>query len=419
MEPIAPPELQLFNDPKFWTTGAVTRADTFKTLRDEMPVAFMNEPVIPELGQGPGFFAVTRFDDILHISSHADIFCSGRGTNIPDLPPGIDEFMGSIINMDAPRHTRMRKIVNRAFTPRQVEEIGHDIRMKARRIIADMAELGECDVVENLAAKLPLQVICEMMGIPEENWQRVFELTNVILGGGDPEFAPDLGTLMEGVLELAQMGQTVGQDRLNNPTDDLVSAIMHAEVDGHRLTTDEMASFFILLCVAGNETTRTATSHGLYQLTRHPDQRAAWQNDVAGMTGDAIEEIVRYATPVIHFRRTVTQDTTLRGVDIPEGSKVVMFYESANRDERRIEDPFRFDLTRSPNEHVAFGAAGPHFCLGANLARRELAIIFDELFRWLPDLEITSEPEYLESPFIHGIKRMRCTFTPQKVDLDA
>ncbi|HTO01352.1 MAG TPA: cytochrome P450 [Microthrixaceae bacterium] len=419
MEPIAPPELQLFGDPEFWNTGSVTRADTFTRLRDEYPVSFMDEPEIPVLGQGPGFFAVTRFEDILHVSSHADTFCSGRGTNIPDLPPGIDEFMGSIINMDAPRHTRLRKIVNRAFTPRQVEAIEADVRAKARRIIADMVEIGDCDVVENLSAALPLQVICQMMGIPKESWHRVFELTNVILGGGDPEYTPDLETLMAGVLELAQMGQEVGEDRLKNPTDDLVSAIMHAEVDGERLTPQEMASFFILLCAAGNETTRTATSHGLYQLSKHPDQRAAWQNDVAGMTTTAIEEIVRYSTPVIHFRRTATHDTNLRGIDIPEGSKVVMFYESGNRDERRIEDPFRFDITRSPNEHVAFGAAGPHFCLGANLARRELSIIFEEVFRWLPDLEITSEPDYLQSSFIHGIKRMRCSFTPTKVDLDA
>ncbi len=419
MEPTAPPELQLFGDPDFWSKGSQTRSDTFKALRDDHPVAFMDEPVIPGLGQGPGFFAVTRFEDILHVSAHADIFCSSRGTNIPDLPPGIDEFMGSIINMDAPRHTRVRKIVNRAFTPRRVNEIENDIRAKARSIISDMAELGECDIVETLSAPLPLQVICQMMGIPQESWHRVFELTNVILGGGDPEYTPDIATLMSSVLELAELGQAVGQDRLKNPTDDLVSAIMHAEVDGHRLTPDEMASFFILLCAAGNETTRTATSHGLHQLSRHPDQRAAWQNDVAGMTSGAIEEIVRYATPVIHFRRTATQDTTLRGIDIPEGSKVVMFYESGNRDERRIEDPFRFNLTRSPNEHVAFGAAGPHFCLGANLARRELAIIFEEIFRWLPDLEITGEPDYLQSAFIHGIKRMRCSFTPTKVNLAA
>lgn len=416
---IAPPELQLFGDENFWTSGAATRAETFTRLRNEMPISFHEEPEIPNFGQGPGFFAATKFEDIQHISANADIFCSGRGTNIPDLPPGIDEFMGSIINMDAPKHTRIRKIVNKAFTPRRVEAISDDVRLKARKIIAEMAPLGECDFVENLAAPLPLQIICEMMGIPEESWHRVFELTNIILGGGDPELVPDVGTLLNAVLELAALGTVVGQDRLDNPTDDLVSAIMHAEVDGHRLSPEEMASFFILLCAAGNETTRTATAHGIWQLTRHPDQKKLWQENPEQITPTAIEEVVRYATPVVHFRRTATRDTELRGVKIPEGSKVVMWYESANRDEDKIVDPFTFDITRNPNEHLGFGAPGPHFCLGANLARRELSIIFTELFRWLPDLEITSEPDFLQSPFIHGIKRMRCEFTPTEVDLDA
>ncbi|MEZ5310309.1 MAG: cytochrome P450 [Microthrixaceae bacterium] len=415
----APQELQLFAQDDFWSHGSAHRAETFRRLRAEMPISFHEEPDIPELGKGPGFYALTKFEDIAYVSAHADEFCSGMGTNIPDLPPGIAEFMGSIINMDAPKHTRVRKIVNKAFTPRRVEEISADVRLKARAIIAKMAPLGECDFVEHLAAPLPLQIICEMMGLPEEIWHRVFELTNIILGAGDPELAPDLTTLMSAVLELASIGQGVGEDRLKNPTDDLVSAIMHAEVDGHRLSAEEMASFFILLCAAGNETTRTATAHGVLELTRHPDQRAIWQSDPAKWTPIAIEEVVRYATPVISFRRTATRDTELRGVPIPEGSKVVMFYESGNRDDERISDPFTFDITRTPNEHLGFGAAGPHFCLGANLARRELSIIFDELFRWLPDLEITGEPAYLQSSFIHGIKRMNCQFTPTEVNLNA
>lgn len=415
----APQDLQLFGNEDFWAHGAEHRSETFTRLRNEMPISYHDEPEIPGMGAGPGFFAATKFEDIQFISANADIFCSGRGTNIPDLPPGIDEFMGSIINMDAPKHTRIRKIVNKAFTPRRVEAISDDVRLKARKIIAEMAPLGECDFVENLAAPLPLQIICEMMGIPQESWHRVFELTNIILGGGDPEMVPDVGTLLNAVLELAALGQAVGQDRLDNPTDDLVSAIMHAEVDGHRLSAEEMASFFILLCAAGNETTRTATAHGIWQLTRHPDQRRMWQENPEALTPTAIEEVVRYATPVVHFRRTATRDTELRGVKIPEGSKVVMWYESANRDDDKIVDPFTFDITRDPNEHLGFGAPGPHFCLGANLARRELSIIFTELFRWLPDLEITTEPDFLQSPFIHGIKRMRCEFTPTEVDLDA
>ena len=192
--------------------------------------------------------------------------------------------------------------------------------------------------------------------------------------------------------------------------------MMHAEVEGEHLDPMEMASFFILLSAAGNETTRNAISHGLLQLTRNEDQRAVWMADVAGVTPTAVEEIVRWASPVVHFRRTATADTEISGVPIAEGDKVVMWYESANRDERHFDDPFRFDVRRSPNEHVGFGAGGPHFCLGANLARREIGVMFDELFRWLPDVHASSEPDYLFSSFIHGIKRMRCEFTPTSID---
>jgi len=288
--------------------------------------------------------------------------------------------------------------------------------VKAREILTAVAGTGECDVVHEIAAQLPLQIICEMMGVPRESWERIFELTNVILGAGDPEFTPDMETLMAAVMELSQIALAVGEDRRANPTDDLVSAMMHAEVDGEHLEPMEMASFFILLSTAGNETTRNAISHGILQLTRDEDQRAIWAADVDGVTPTATEEIVRWATPVVHFRRTATADTEVGGVPIAEGDKVVMWYESANRDERVLADPFTFDVRRTPNEHVGFGAGGPHFCLGATLARREIGVMFSELFRWLPDLRTTSEPAYLQSPFIHGIKRMRCEFTPTTVD---
>lgn len=414
--PEAPPELQLFADESFFSHGAAARADTFRRLRDDWPVSFMDEPEIPLLGQGPGFWSVTRHEHVMYVSRHPDLFCSGQGTTVIDMPIELSEFMGSMLNMDDPRHTRLRKIINRAFTPKRVAAIDRDVRVKARSILAAVAERGECDVVEELAAPLPLQIICEMMGIPEDSWHRVFELTNVILGAGDPELTPDMATLMAAVMELAQMAQQVGEARLAEPTDDLVSAIMHAEVDGERLTTMEMASFFILLSTAGNETTRNAISHGLVQLTRNPDQRAVWQADPEGVTPTAVEEIVRYATPVISFRRTATRDVTLGDVQIAEGDKVMLWYESANRDERVFDDPDRFDVTRSPNEHVGFGAGGPHFCLGANLARREIGVMFTELLHWMPDIHTTTEPDHLQSGFIHGIKRLRCEFTPTTID---
>ncbi|CAB5041726.1 unannotated protein [freshwater metagenome] len=418
---LAPAELELFGSETFWSSGSATRSETFQQLRDTAPICFMEEPIIPNFDQGPGFWSITRHADVMEVSRHPEIFCSGLGTNIPDLPIEIAEFMGSMINMDSPRHTRLRMIVNRAFTPKRVALIDRDVRVKARQIVASISELGECDAVEQLAAQLPLQIICEMMGIPQEDWHRVFELTNVILGAGDPEFTPSMEALMSAVMELAMLAQRVGEDRLANPTDDLVSAMMHAEVDGEHLQPMEMASFFILLSAAGNETTRNAISHGLHLLTQHEDQRQVWQTGLGEVTPTAIEEIVRWSTPVVHFRRTATCDTQISGVKIAKGEKVALWYESANRDDRVFDKPFEFDVLRKPNEHVGFGAGGPHFCLGANLARREIGVIFEELFQWLPDIRISSEPEYLQSAFIHGIKRMRCEFTPAEVpalDLD-
>jgi cytochrome P450 len=291
----------------------------------------------------------------------------------------------------------------------QVEEA---VRVKARRIVDDICEKGECDFVREIAAALPLEIICEMMGIPSSDYQRIFELTNTILGIGDPEYATTIEELMAAGMELFQYAQALGQGRLEKPTNDITSALMNAEVDGERLSAQEFGSFFILLVVAGNETTRNAISHGMKALTDHPDQRRKWMADFDALAPSAVEEIVRWATPVIHFRRTATEDTELSGQKIKAGDKLVMFYNSANRDEKAFPDPFRFDIARTPNEHVGFGGGGPHFCLGANLARREIAVMFNELLHRLPDIEISGAPDMLFSAFIHGIKRMPCRFTP-------
>jgi len=406
-----------FTAPTTYFGGAGARAALFKKFRDDRPIAFLPEGEIPGFPVGPGFWSLTRYDDVMHVSRHPEIFQSGKGTNIPDMPLEIIEFYGSMINMDAPKHTRMRLIVNKAFTPRMVQRIDEDVRIKARQIVAKAATKGCVDIVREIAGPLPLQIICEMMGIPEDKWERIFECTNVILG--DESTTPDFNALMAASFEMAAIAQAVGEDRLANPQDDLVSAMMHAEVDGERLDASQMASFFILLSAAGNETTRNAITHGVHLFTEHPDQRELLQSDFDNLIGGAVEEIVRYATPVVHFRRTATQDTTIGDTKIAEGDKVVMWYESANRDERHFDDPYRFDISRSPNEHVGFGAGGPHFCLGANLARREIRVMFEELFRWIPDIAAASEPDYLNSPFINGIKHMDVTFTPTEIPDDA
>ena len=395
------------------------REGIFAKLRAEAPVSFHAEPVPPPdvpFPQGPGFWALTRFADVMQVSRDPDAFHSAPSTNIGDIPAEIAEWLGSMINMDAPKHTKLRLIVNRGFTPRQVARIEESVHEQARDIVDRVAPMGECDFVTEIAAALPLQIICDMMGIPREDTKRIFELTNVILGVGDPEYVQTMEELMGAGMELFQYGLALAEDRLATPRDDITTTLMQAEVedeDGrHRLTSSELGSFFLLLVVAGNETTRNAISHGMKALTDHPDQRAIWAADFDGVSATAVEEIVRWATPVIHFRRTATRDMVVGGQEIKEGEKVVMFYNSANRDERAFPDPYSFDVLRTPNEHVGFGAGGPHFCLGANLARREIKVMFEELFRRLPDIRITGEPAMLQSNFIHGIKRMPCAWTP-------
>jgi len=400
------------SDLAFWLRPLPEREGAFQTLRRERPVAFFQEPELTIIPRGPGYWALTRHADIVHASRQPEIFCSGRGTNIADLPQALSEFFGSMINMDDPRHGRLRRIVSRGFTPRRIQEAERNVRRAATGIIDQVIDRGECDFVTEIAAKLPLVIICEMMGIPASQHQYVFDRTNVILGAGDPEYVPDqenvIGALLTAGAELSSLVQDLGRLRVQKPTDDLTSALVNAEIEGERLSDQELGSFFVLLVVAGNETTRNAISHGMKALCDHPDQRALWMADFEGLAPTAVEEIVRWATPVIHFRRTATRDTEIGGQKISAGEKVVLWYNSGNRDEDVFADPFRFDLTRSPNEHVGFGGPGPHHCLGAHLARREITLMFRELFQRLPGLEIVGEPEKLQSFFIHGIKHMRC-----------
>jgi len=401
-------------DVAFWSLPDRERDAAFTLLREQRPVSWHEEMEYPGLPKGPGFWAVTRWEDVWTVSRNPDLFISGRGSNIGDLPIELAEFFGSMINMDAPRHTKLRLLVNKGFTPRMVGRVESMVRERAKKIVDAVAPRGECDFVSEIAAALPLEIICEMMGIGPSDYRRIFELTNTILGVGDPEFVSTIEELMAAGMELFQFAQALGSARLAQPADDITSALMHAEVDGERLTEQEFGSFFILLVVAGNETTRNAISHGMKVLTDWPDERRRWQQDFERHKTGAVEEIVRWATPVIHFRRTAVRDTELSGQPIAAGDKVVMWYNSANRDARKFHDPFRFDIARDPNEHLGYGGGGPHFCLGANLARREIAVMFEELFRRVPDIEISGEPDMLLSAFIHGIKRMQCRFTPQR-----
>jgi len=411
------------SDMEFWSRPLDERAAAFATLRAEPGLAFFAEfEPPPPLVQGPGYYCLTRHAEVVEASRHPELFCSGQGTNIGDMPAEFLEFFGSMINLDDPRHARFRRIVSRVFTPRFLESLKADVSQIAKEIVAGIAPRGQCDFVTEVAALLPLRVIVDLMGIPRSEEKFIFDRTNVILGFTDPEYVPAgepeavIGALLTAGAELAGVVREIGEDRVRNPQDDITTALVTAEVDGEKLTTAELASFFILLVVAGNETTRNAIAHGMHLLTEHPEQRALWQADFDTLAPTAVEEIVRTASPVIHFRRTVTTDGARIGDHtFSEGDKVVLWYWSANRDEAVFAAPKRFDIARKPNDHVGFGGPGPHFCLGAHLARREIAMAFQEVFRALPDIHTTGEPDRLLSAFINGIKHLPVEWTPAEV----
>ena len=406
----------------FWGAPLDERDRAFAALRARCPVAFHRELyTLPGAPAGPGFWSLTRYEDVRSVNRRPGVFSSAGGITLSETSPETLEFFGSMIVMDDPRHAKLRLLVQKGFTPKTVAAIEHSVRIRARALMVQAADRGSCDFVETFAAPLPLQVICDMLGVPAADEKQIFDWTNNILGAGDPDFG-EFDALFESALGMYDYAQALGQERLEHAGDDLVSILMHAEVEGQRLTPAEFGSFFILLAVAGNETTRNAISWGMKMLTDHPDQLAAWQADPEAMTANAVEEIVRWASPVIHMRRTANEDTRIGDAEIAAGDKVVMWYWSANRDATVFPAGHRFDIRR-PNakDQTGYGGGGPHFCLGANLARREITVVFQELFRWFPDLRVSEEPARLLSPFINGIKRMECEFTPAPVtsDIDA
>lgn len=407
---------------EFWARPWDEREGAFQTLRRERPMPFYEEPEIPEalsyvIPKGKGYYALTRHAHIAEASRHPEIFQSGRGaTSIIDMPEEMLDFFGSMINMDNPRHARLRRIVSAAFNPRMIKSIEDRIELVADDVIDRVADRGACDFVVEVAARLPLEIICDMMGIAAADYDTVFNASNVILSAGDTEYVAPGEDPMVAFMNAAQQLNLLMTDlatyRREHPTEDVTSALVNTNVDGEALTDTEVAAFFILLVVAGNETTRNAISHGLLAMTTYPEQRALWQADPAGIAATGVDEIVRWGSPVIWMRRTVAQDTVLGDVEMVEGDKVIMFYNSANRDEDIFADPFTFDVRRDPNPHIGFGAAGPHFCLGAHLARQEIDVMFRHLFERLPDIAAVGEPDRLLSPFINGIKHLDCNFTP-------
>jgi cytochrome P450 len=390
----------------FWLRDDVHGA--MVRLRRERPIAWHQHP-----DSGKGFWSLTRFDDVAAASRDWETFSSAFGIQVMTDPEDTERLgIRSMISTDPPKHTKLRSIVNRGFTPRMVARAEDSVRRRAREIVDAVAPKGEIEFVSEVASVLPVAIICDMVGVPDADRPRLLDLTNRLLAGGDPEYGGTKESLAQAGRELREYGLWLGRSRLAHPQEDIATTLVHAEVDGEALPPEDLGPFILLLVAAGNETTRNAISHGLWALTQFPDKKRRWLDDLEGHASSAVEEIVRWGSPLLHMRRTLTKDVVFGGVEMRAGQKVAMWYVSANRDEAHFKDPYRFDITREPNHQGGFGTGGPHFCLGAHLARREVVVMMTELLRRLPDIEATGKPERLRSNFIHGIKRLPAAFKP-------
>jgi cytochrome P450 len=409
-------------DLQWWQERTGDRTELYQRLREAGGPVFVrtNRPDSPRVR---GFWAVGSHRDVTAISRRPADFASGQGTQIFDQTAEMREYRGSIIDMDDPEHQRLRKIVSRGFSPRILSELRGQVQETAAEILEEMPRSGECDFVSAFATLLPLRIIDNMLGVPREHEQFILRATNVVLGASDPEYVPDqtVTGIERAVTEMSErlieLLRGIAEERIAHPRDDVISKLVTS--DEENLTPQELAKFFILLIGAGNETTRNALTHGLLILSAHPEQRDRLLANYEELAPTAIEEILRYASPVIHMRRTVTRDgITLTDDDgqvihtFNAGDKVVVWYPAANRDPAVFEDPERFDIGRKPNNHIAFGGPGPHFCLGAHLARLELNVAFEMLYARYPDITAAGEPVMLRSNFVNGIKHLKATYTP-------
>jgi cytochrome P450 len=395
----------------FWSATAEDREETFRTLRDEAPVSWhppMEGSLMPP--ENDGLWVVTRHEHIVEVSRNPQIFCSGQGTMFEEVPEDILQAASSFLAMDAPSHGRLRRLVSAAFTPKQVAKLNDQIRNQARTIVDGLIETREGDFVDLVSKRLPMWTIYEMMGLDPALRDEAAHMADGMVSWNDEDVAAgrEAGEVLnESLVGLLTIGMKFAEHRRRNPAADLMTNLVNAEVDGHKLTDDEISAFFVLLSVAGNDTTRNTISLTARALQRHPEQRALLVEDFPGRIGTAVEEFVRWASPVMTFRRTATRDTVLGGQEIKAGEWVAMMYSSGNRDERVFDHPERFDITRDPNPHVGFGGGGPHFCMGNFIAKIQLREIFDQLLHRAPRLEV-GEPEFLVGNFVHAVKRMPC-----------
>jgi len=385
-------------------------------LRRTAPIWWNEQPLGVGGFDDGGYWVVTKHRDVKEISRRSDVFSSQEKTALPRYREGtveeqIERGKFVLLNMDAPHHTHLRKIISRAFTPRAIELLRAELRERAGAIAEAAAQQGSGDFVEQVSCELPLQAIAGLMGVPQDERKKLFDWSNQMVGDVDPEFASNdaIGASIELIMYAMQMAA----DRTANPRDDLVTKLVQADVEGHKLSDDEFGFFVILLAVAGNETTRNSITHGMHAFTEFGDQ---WELYKKLRPATAVDEIVRWATPVTSFQRTALSDTELGGVKIKKGQRVVMVYRSANFDEEVFDDPMAFNILRDPNPHVGFGGTGAHYCIGANLARMTIDLMFNAIADAMPDLTPLGKPERLRSGWLNGIKHWNVDYTGSRTD---
>ncbi|MFI7666102.1 cytochrome P450 [Nocardia sp. NPDC049526] len=396
----------------FWAQPAEERDKTFEILRNERPLSW-HAPLqggltIPDVA---GMWVATSHEMICHISRRPEIFSSAQGVTMEELPEDVLEAASSFLGMDDPKHARLRKMVSSAFTPKRVEQIREQIRNQARRIVDDLLEVPDGDFVQLVSKRLPMWTVYEMLGLEEDQREQAAYYAEQMVAWNDEDVAggrSPLELLNEALVQLLMIGMDFAARRRSSPKSDLMSALVQAEVDGQRLTDDEIAAFFVLLSVAGNDTTRNTTTLTMMAFQEFPEQRELLLTDYDARIATAVEEFVRFASPVVTFRRTVTEDTELAGQCLKAGDWVVLVYPSGNRDAKVFDNPHSFDITRNPNPHVAFGGRGPHFCMGNFVAKIQLREIFDQLLHRAPNLRV-GEPEYLTGCLIRSVKSLPCT----------
>ncbi|MCL2543745.1 MAG: cytochrome P450 [Nocardioidaceae bacterium] len=388
--------------------------DRFRELRATAPVTWVEQAPGAYDGFAPesrnGYWALTRHEDVSAVSRNSKVFSSMENGAIIRFPAGMTREQLElqrvmILNQDAPEHTMMRRIVSRGFTPRGIEELRQTMRDRAERIVLDAVEGGTGNFVEQVAAELPLQAIADLIGVPQEDRKKLFHWSNSMLASEDPDYAG--GDNQEAAAEVLVYAMGMAAERKAEPRDDIVTKLINADHEGRGLTDDEFGYFVIILTVAGNETTRNAITHGMNAFLDNPDQWELWKRE---RPETMVDEVVRWATPVTVFQRTALEDADVGGVPITKGERVAMFYASANFDETVFEDPFRFDITRDPNPHVGFGGHGAHYCLGANLARQEIWMLFNALADHAPDISRLAEPKRLRHGWINGIKDLQVRY---------